>query len=250
MPLLFVLTFLVQLGLAVHVVRTGRDTRWIYLILFVPGFGSLLYAITQLLPEVAGSRAARDTQRRVVRTIDPQRELRRRLDELDISDTVANRVALADECMEAGMFDKAEELYGSALRGVHGDDSSVRERLARAQFDGGRAAEAVRTLDELIEADPDYRSHDGHLLYARALEGAGREAEAVKEYEVLREQYPGEEARVRFALLRRRLGQSAGAVELLEESLLRARRAPRTYRDRERDWLRVAEKELAALRNG
>ena len=68
---------------------------------------------------------------------------------------------------------------------------------ARAEFGLGEPALAVATLDELKARWPDYRSPEGHLLYAKALEGAGRDEEALAAYEAVGAYYPGAEPRVR-----------------------------------------------------
>ena len=63
------------------------------------------------------------------------------------------------------------------------------------------------TLERLIESNPDFKSADGHLLYARSLENLALLDDAIKEYEILSRSYPGEEARVRYGLLLQKTGQ-------------------------------------------
>ena len=114
------------------------------------------------------------------------------------------------------------------------------EMLAHAYFENGDPASAKRTLDDLIEANPHHKSTSGHLLYARSLEALQLFDDAKREYEVLLDTFPGEQARVRFALMLKSLGDEARAKTLFEESLERAKRAPKHYRDREQEWLRLA----------
>ena len=66
--------------------------------------------------------------------------------------------------------------------------------LARAQFAAGKPADARATLDALIQHNPEFRSADGHLLYARALEAEGQSQRALEEYKALGGYYPGAEA--------------------------------------------------------
>lgn len=44
-------TIILQIALAVHVARTRRPFIWIFLILFFPLMGSLIYVIAELIPE-------------------------------------------------------------------------------------------------------------------------------------------------------------------------------------------------------
>jgi len=231
-----------QIFFAIHAVRNGKDNIWLWLIILAPGIGCAIYFFTQFAPASANSRTVRDAKNSLLRSVDPKRELRRRMEMLEIANTIENRIALADECVEAGMFDTAIELLNDSLVGMHKTDAVTMERLARAHFANGEPGKVVDVLDELKAANPDYRSADGHLLYARALEAQGKNDSAVREYEVLRSSYPGEEARIRYAQLLRKIGDSAGASKLFEESLVRAKRAPKFYRTKEREWLRIAER--------
>ena len=242
MTLGYLLVVLIQVGFAVHVVRTGRSPMWLWIIIFVPLIGCLVYFIAELLPEMAGSRTARRAKNHLVNALDPGRELRSRREALEATGTVENRVALADECVEARMYDEAITLYREALVGIHKDDPAILVGLAQAQFEKGTAAEAEATLAELRRTNPDYKpSPDTELLHARILEALGRIDDACREYETLKDSYPGEEARVRYALLLTEQGDRDRAQALFQETLTRAKRAPRYYRQKEREWIRIAE---------
>lgn len=241
MPALAILLLIVQIGFAIHVVRTGRELYWVFIILILPAIGCAVYFVTQVLPDMQNSRTVRNAGNSLMKAVDPQRELRRRREELEMADTLDNRLKLADECLEAGMSDDALDLIESCLRGPHAGDPGIMLRLAQAQFDLGRFAETRETLEGLIAANPDFQSHDGHLLYARSLEETGEEQKALVEYEALATAYPGEEARARYAMLLQKRGQPEKAQQVFSDMLLRAKRAPKYYRKKERQWLKVAE---------
>ena len=108
----------------------------------------------------------------------------------------------------------------------------------------GQPQDAAATLEWLRERWPDYQSADGHLLYARALEGSGRANEALDEYEALSRYYPGAEARVRYALLLDKVGQPAACKALLVEVLTQLKRAPKFARKSQAEWITTAERAL------
>jgi hypothetical protein len=56
--------------------------------------------------------------------------------------------------------------------------------------------------------------------------------------------YPGEEARCRFALLLKDLGQTERAQALFQEIVKSVRGAPGYYRSRQREWYRIARQQL------
>ncbi|HEY0720495.1 MAG TPA: tetratricopeptide repeat protein [Gammaproteobacteria bacterium] len=244
MPLAIILV-LIQIAFVVHVVKSGRDRYWIYLILFVPAIGCAVYFITQVLPEMGQSRTVRHATRSLLKAVDPERELRRRKEELAMADTIDNRMRLAEECIDAGFHADAIGLLLECLRGSHQGDPHILMLLARARFDAGYFEDARATLEQLIEKNPEFKSHDGHLLYARTLESLNLVDAAAVEYEVLQHSFPGEEARVRYALMLARIGETEKARRLFNDTLMRARRAPKYYRVQERPWLTMAEQNLA-----
>jgi hypothetical protein len=242
MPYLIV-SILLPLIAVVHVIRTGRNTMWIYLIVFVPIVGPLAYLIVEILPSLGQNRSARRALQKARATIDPNRRLREGALDYERSQNVETASRLADELTKAGRFDEAITICGEARQGVFEDDPKLLLALASAQFAAARYADAVATLDYLREKHPGLRFSNGHLLYARALEGNGATQRALEEYEALVRYYPGAEARVRQALLYKRLGEGAKAADLFAAILKDARLAPKHFRRSEAEWIAVAERE-------
>jgi len=125
-------------------------------------------------------------------------------------------------------YDEAIGQYREALTGLYEHDPNLMQGLAQAQFGKGDASAARTTLDELIPAQPGFRSPAGHLLYARALEAEGNVPKALEEYAVLAPAYPGAEASVRYAQLAAGPGRRAEAQKVARELLEQARIAPVT----------------------
>jgi len=139
---------------------------------------------------------------------------------------------------------EAVTVYAESLRGIFEHDPTLMLGLAHAQFANGQFGEARQTLDDLRLHNPDFKSADGHLLYARALEGEGNVNKSLEEYRALAAYYPGAEACVRFAQLLKRRGDTAEAAQVLKDLLEQAQRAPRHYRRMQREWLDAARREL------
>jgi hypothetical protein len=246
MPFLGILIIAIQVGFAIHAVRTGRDSFWVYIIAFVPLVGCIVYFITQVLPDLRNSHSVRVAGNRLLKAIDPERELRKRQDELEFTDTVENRVRLAQECIEAGFYQDAIPLLSRCLSNGH-NEPDIMLKLAQAQFGAEQYLATIHTLDSLIAEHPKFRSHAGHLLYARSLESARRNEEALKEYEALVVSFPGEEGRVRYAQLLLKTGNTTQAKKVFEEVLVRAKRAPKNYKRNEQEWIKQAEQTLKTI---
>lgn len=244
MPVALVV-ILLDITLVYHAARTGRLQPWAFIILMVPLIGALAYIVVELIPEWFGRAGAEQARRRVAARLDPEKQYRALSDRLFDADTIANRAALAAECLERGRFDEAERHYDHILSLPMGEDPLYALGKAKAQFGAKRPAEAVATLDALKEKWPDFESGEGHLLYARALAEAGRVDEALEEYSSVITYFSGAEARVRYGLLLQKAGRNAEARVLFNELLLRMRRAPKHAQNMQAEWLAIAEKQLS-----
>jgi hypothetical protein len=235
-----VLFTILNVLLIVHAARTGRFMPWGFVILFLPGIGALIYVAFELAPQWFGSYGAQRARRTVASALDPTGRYRALKDELDMVDTIANRSALADECVAIGRPQEALEHYDAILAQPLGDEPAYRIGKARALFDLGRASDAVATLEEVKRLSPDLHSPEGRLLYGRALEMAGRSEEALDRYASLAPTYPGPEPSVRRAQLLERLGQREQARSIADEVVRSLRRAPAHVRANEREWFALA----------
>ena len=241
----FALIFgVLDLVLVVHAAKTGRFSPWAYVILLIPIFGALAYILVELAPEWFGSYQGQKARKRFVSAVNPEGQYRVLTDQLAITDTIANREALAVECLALGKFDEAKQHYDEILARPLGEEPIFMLGRARAEFGLGQAAETVATLDELRRRWPDYQSADGHLLYARALEDSGRTEAALEEYRALADYFPGAEARVRYGMLLDRLGRRDEARRVLNDLLTHMRRAPKYVRKVQAEWIGLAEKAL------
>src|SRR5207244_3711932 len=149
MPALGLLMLSAQVLCAVHVVRTGRPYWWIFLIVFVPLLGMIVYLAAELLPDLLCNRHARQAASGVAGFLDPGRGLREAMRRKEISPTVQNKAALAEAYLTAGQPTCSASLYREALTGVHSTDPALMLGLARALFAHGKAREAQVTLERM-----------------------------------------------------------------------------------------------------
>jgi hypothetical protein len=237
----------ITVALVVHCIKTGRNTIWVWVLLWLPGAGGIAYVVVEILPQLFGSRTARRTLRGVGKAIDPEKDLRRLESQARHQGGVASQQHYGDELVRQGRAAEALGVYRAALKGLYEHDVGLMQGLAQAQFATGDYSGCRATLDLLIEKNPEFKSPDGHLLYARALEGEGDTAKALEEFRVLAGYYAGAEAAVRYAQLLRRQQQSDEARRVLKDLIDHARHAPAHYRRTQSEWLTNAERELAAL---
>jgi hypothetical protein len=138
--------------------------------------------------------------------------------------------------------------YQAVLSGIYANDARIQVRLADALLAAGRADEARALLERLIAEQPDFKSPEGHLLYARSLAALGERGKAREEFNVLTGYFVGLEARARYAGILMEWGDRERAHLLIDESLKQAKRMPRYARDMNKPWLTELKRIEAQLR--
>lgn len=247
MPVFYILTLAVQIVCIGHCIKTHRNMMWILALLFVPLLGAAIYFFVEIFPDLTSARGTRRAMRGLRGTLNPEGDLRRLENEVKVTGNIHSRQRYADELVRLGRAKEAVEVYKNCLTGVFADDPKLLLGYAHAQFAADLPAGTRATLDDLIAKNPDFKSADGHLLYARALEAEGNNEKALSEFATLADYFPGAEAGVRYAKLLKRNGKGPQARTVLESLLERAKFAPAHYRRAQRSWLDEAESELRGL---
>ncbi len=250
MPFAAAIVAVVDVLFVLHVVRTGRPRWWIYVILAAPVIGSLCYVLFEVIPNAPGAARA---QRKVdaalqtlSRSLNPDKELARRIAEAGACGSIDNRVKLAEECLATGHAAEARDLVRQCLTGAYAEDPNLKYALLQAEYGAGDHAAAKITAERLLVEHPGYRTGDVKLALARIAEWAGEDNAAEGLYSEIVDTYPGEAARFHYGLMLKRLGRTERARELFEQILVNGSRATALYRDQEGAWIKAARRELAA----
>ena len=243
MPLL-ILSFIIQLVLVIHILKTGRPQQWIWLVIAVPVIGSIAYFAVELLPSFLNTNKGYKAQKNFQKLINPEKDFNEAMNNYEISDNVKNTKALADECMNKGMYEDAKTLYEKALTGMYKHDPHLLFGLAQASLQLGEYEAVKSKLNLLMEKNPDYENKDSHLLYARALEGLGEDQSALEVYEALETYSPGPEALFSYAMLHRKLGNEEACNGLLQNILRVAKISGKHHNEIFKEWIKLARTEL------
>ena len=239
---------LIDLAMALHVIRSGRSPLWI-LGMGLASFISILalvglwlaYLAMAVIPDFLNSHGARRFADNVVNAADPGRGYREKKRQVELVGSADAKRALAEESVKRGLYAEAVELYESAMQGPLGaGDTALLKGLGRARMLMGEGAAAEALFVKLKQVDPPAFDADAELDYARALALQGKNDEAVAQFEKVVSRYPGEEARARFGLLLESMGQEARAQGLYKEILASVKGAPGYYRSRQREWTAIA----------
>ena len=247
--------FLVSLAIAYHSIRNGRSPMWLMALAvasFAGGYAFFAtigvwfaYLVFAVIPDAWNSHSMRRFTGGMARAADPGRSYREKLRQAELVGSVDAKRELAEESVNRGQFAEAIALYQSAMQGPLGAaDPVLLKGLGRARLLSGDGAAAETLFVQLKQADPAAVDADVELDWARALEIQGKTDAAIRQYDSVVARYPGEEARCRYALLLEKLGQNDRAQSLFREILASVGNAPRYYRSRQSEWIRIAKQHL------
>ena len=243
MPLA-ILLIIVQVVLVVHIIKTGRNTIWIWLVVLIPLVGSIAYIIVEILPAYLNSYKGQKAKRDLSKIFNPNKNFNDAVENYSVTDTVGNTEKLASECLSKGMYSEAKELYSKCLNGIHKYDSRMMLGLAKAEFGLKNFEEVTNILNAMMDQNPDHEDSEAHLLYARAMEGLGEDQSAHEVYDALESYSKTPEVMFRHAILLRKIGDEKGAQEKLQQLLRIAKISGKHHRSLHKEWITMAQKEL------
>lgn len=241
----FIVSVLLQVALVIHILKTGRSTTWIWIVVMLPLAGSIAYVILEILPGLTSSRAGRAATRKVRDTINPNRDINAAAARYAVTDTVENTLNLANECLNRGIAEDAKVLFRKCMSGPYVDDPQLIYGLARAEFQLGNFEETRNLLDQLKATNPGYVNAEAHLLYARSLEGMNQVAAALHEYEVLHGYFPGPDASIYYGKFLKSQNQADQARAVFRQILDKAEGLGKQYKRLHYEHLKIAKTELA-----
>ena len=248
MPIVLAIIAL-QIVCAIHCAKSGRSSVWVMVIIFFPVAGSLAYVVMEVLPGSGMNRTARKARAKVAEKLDPERPLRQAREALEIADTSANHLKVADALADRGEWHTAILHYEKAeTKAPGGSDRGIRLKLIKASFEAGRTKRARDMLEALEPSTVASDNDKASLLLARMLEAEGESARALALYNDVGRRLPGAEAQCREAGLLLQLGRRAEAFIALTEAERRAKRMDRHERAKDGDMFAWAAETLAELR--
>jgi hypothetical protein len=238
----YTITIILQAICVVHCVRKGNQNKWIWIIIFLPVIGSLIYLFT----EVFTRHQIQSVSSGVSEMISPSGSIRKLEENLRFTDTFNNRIALADAYLETGQTAKAIELYESSLAGNFEENEYAISRLIIGYYREKRYPEIIR-LARKIYNQPQFPNSKAHVFYAMSLGYTGDTQQAEKEFQRMKGRYSNFEARYYYSLFLQQHGRIDEARDLLvqiNDELPRLSTVEKRYH---REWLTLAKESLKKI---
>jgi hypothetical protein len=234
------LTWLPSLICAVHIVRSGQQYYWLWIVLAFGPLGAGVYFVAVMLPDLAGGRTGRSVTRAAANVLDPEREYRSAKRALEDTPTIGNRMKVAQAAEGLGRWEEAQAHWGQCIASGWSEDPAVLMGHARALIELGRFEEALQRLEQLKQLGREGEAPQAVLEFARAYEGLGRNGEADSSYRACVDRVPGLEAGGRYVAFLARTGRKADAEAGLAELERRLQKIAPPLRPEARQWRDLA----------
>jgi hypothetical protein len=244
MPIVGAIVVLIQFCFAFHVLKSGRPYWWIFIIMAFPVMGCVIYYFVEVFPGSREHRSANKVARSLARVLQPDAQLKKRVEELEVCGSVDNKIALAAECMTHQMYAEAIRLYESCLQGPYAADGTILFGLARAAVEAQEWDKAGPALYRLKTDAPKMRPLEVRLLQARVLEARGDTDAALALFRELIPVFVGLEASYRYGELLLRLGKQEAAMEMFNQVVRHSKRFTSAVEDEER-WASAARQAIS-----
>jgi hypothetical protein len=207
---------LLQAFCVYHAYKNNVEQRWYWFILIFPLFGCIFYFIHHF-----NNRSNIQNLGEVVKgVVNSNYKIEQLEKAYAFSDSLTNRVNLADEYLSVGRTQEAVDLYRECLTGFMADDAALRMKLLNALFLNANYHDAVN-IGGLLAKEHSFKKSFSRIAYAWSLHRSGRTDSAEQVFQDMDKTNTNYEHRVEYCKFLKDVGRTddlkAKATELLQE---------------------------------
>lgn len=197
-----------------HAYTNKADQKWYWIILFFPFFGSLFY-----LYDTFYKRDKLNTLKEEVKsTLVPDYKTNKLEKDLKYTDTISNRIKLADEYARKGNYVQAMSLYESCKEGLYKDDVHLLLKLLKTCYQLDDYASVIEYGTQ-VKDQKEFANSNEKAAYAWALHFENRSEDASMIFEELNTSFSNYECRLEYARFLVLIEKNREAKSLVEEML-------------------------------
>jgi hypothetical protein len=224
----------------VHFIRRRPDWFWLFVIIFLGGFGALIYIAVEMVPDAGLLRQSFK--------VFPRRRRIRELESAILDNPSAgNYEELGDLYLEEGKYARARQCFDRSIS-ARTDSPDPFYRRGIAEIELGDFAAAVSDLERVVSGDPQYDFHRAAALLAHAYANTGQPGKAEALFRQVVRISTASETYYNYATFLLSQGRNAEAREWAQRILAKKPTMPGYLRRRERPWFRRANAFLLRVR--
>ncbi|OIQ18798.1 tetratricopeptide repeat protein [Lacinutrix sp. MedPE-SW] len=195
-----------------HLIKNRNDYYWIFLIIFLPLIGCIIYLVTQ----VYNKRDANKIQENITNILVPTKRVNDLKKQLEFSDTYQNKVNLADAYFEMNDFENAIKYYEDAIKDESQNNYFLKAQLVKANYHAKNYKQAVAYANA-IKKDAQFKKSKTQFTYGLALEQLGEVNAAEEQLKAIDVRYDNYNERLVLAKFLINRNKTNEAKVLLEE---------------------------------
>ncbi len=206
--------FLLQIFCVYHAYTSKVEYYWYFVIFFIPILGSLAYLYVHLY-----SRRKVDVLTEGIKTVFVSNYSIDKLEQsLKFSDTIVNRIQLADEHLKYDNNERALELYQSSLQGIYEDDPSLLQKILVCHYNLGEHNEAIK-YGPRLKGDSLFKNSEERIAYAWSLHIIGHLDEAEQEFKDMDIRFSNYIHRLEYAKFKKETGRNSESQKIVNNLL-------------------------------
>jgi hypothetical protein len=209
---LYTPVFLLQAFCVYHAYKNNIEQRWYWLILFFPLVGCIIYLVHNF-NNVSSLTAISENVKQVVISNYKIEQLEKAL---RFSESLKNKVNLADEYVKVARYKDAVVLYTSCLQGFMEDDPVLKMKLLRAHFMDSDYTAAV-ALGKTLQAEKAFKDSEERVLLAWSFYHTGDSTVAVRMFEEMNKSFTNYYHRKEYSKFLITTEKTEKAKEILSE---------------------------------
>lgn len=225
-----------------HWFKNKNDYYWVFLIIFLPVIGCVIYLITQ----VYNKRDVDKIQEEFTTIINPTKKVRDLEKALEFSETFQNRVNLADAFYDIKDFNNAIIHYEKAIAKDFYNDKHVIFQLIKSYFFIEDYAKVI-FYAEKVKDDIDFKGSKAQFFYGLSLDNTGKSGEAEIQLKHIDQRYSNYEERLQYAQFLMDKNKVSQAKELLSEIYTESQHMTSVNKRKYRSTIRQVEQLLKTI---
>jgi len=177
-----------------HLIKNRNDYYWLFLIIFLPIIGCIIYLVTQ----VYNKRDANKLQDNLTAILVPTKKVNDLKKKLEFANTYQNRVNLADAYVEMKDYESAISQYQEALKDNSQNHYHCMEQLVICYYYTEDIDLTILSAEK-IKDHIDFAKSEAQFVYALALKNKGQLTEAEIELRKVDQRYSNYDKRLVLA---------------------------------------------------
>jgi len=195
-----------------HLIKNRNQYYWIFIIIFIPIIGSVIYLVTQ----VYNKRDANIIKENITSVLIPTKKVKDLEKTLQFAETFQNRLNLADAFFEMKDYSNAIKHYEVALKDEHQDDYFILEKLIAAYYNLEDYNKTI-AYAERLKKKPEFNNSKSQFIYGLALDKTGNPEAAETHLKAIDQRYSNYDERLVLANFLINKNKAAEAKEILTE---------------------------------